>query len=95
MLADHRRQFEAVEVRHADVDQHDRDLVPQQVLQCLAGGVRLDQILAELGEDHLIAHQLRRLVIDQQDVDLVAWLMRTASFNDAATCAVPTAAARC
>ena len=32
MLADHRRELEAVELRHADVDQHDRDVVLEQKL---------------------------------------------------------------
>ena len=32
MLADHRRQLEAVELRHADVDQHDGDVGLQQML---------------------------------------------------------------
>ena len=32
---------------------------------------RLDQIFAELAQDHLVSEQLRRLVVDQQDVDLV------------------------
>ena len=36
MLADHRRKLEAVELRHADVDQNDRDIVLQQELQGLA-----------------------------------------------------------
>ena len=35
MLADHRRQLEAVEIRHADVDQHDGDLVLEQQLKRL------------------------------------------------------------
>ena len=30
MLADHRRELEAVELGHADIDQHDRDLVLQE-----------------------------------------------------------------
>ena len=32
VLADHRRQLEAVEVGHADVDEHDRDVVLEQLL---------------------------------------------------------------
>ena len=71
MFADHCRQFEAVELGHDDIDQHDRDLAPQQMLQRLVGRVRLDEILPKFGEDHLVAHQLGRLVVDQQDVDLV------------------------
>ena len=33
MLADHRRQLEAVELRHADVDENDGDVVLEQELQ--------------------------------------------------------------
>ena len=29
-------------------------------------------------QDHLVAEQLRRLIVDQQDVDLVGWLMTSA-----------------
>ena len=46
MLADHRRELEAVELRHADVDQDDRDLVLEQLLQRFLAGRRLDEILA-------------------------------------------------
>ena len=69
MPADHLRQLEAVEIGHADVDEHDGDVGLQQRAQRLAGRVRLDQILAELAEDHLVAQQLRRLIVDEQDVD--------------------------
>ena len=48
MLADHRRELEAVELRHADVDQDDRDFVLEQVFQRLARRRRLDEILAEV-----------------------------------------------
>ena len=40
MLADHRRQLEAVEVRHADVHQDDGDLRLQQLLERLRGRTR-------------------------------------------------------
>ena len=36
MLADHRGELKAVEIRHADVDQDDGDVVLQQMLQRLA-----------------------------------------------------------
>ena len=36
VLADHGGEFEAVELRHADVDQDDRDLVLEQIFQRLA-----------------------------------------------------------
>ena len=45
--------------------------VLEQEFQRLAGGARLDQVLAELAQDHLVGQQLRRLIVDQQDVDLV------------------------
>ncbi len=40
MVADHRRQLEAVEIGHADVDQDDGDLVLQQMLERLAAPSR-------------------------------------------------------
>ena len=51
MLADHGGQLEAVELRHADVDQHDGDVGLQQMLERLARRRRLDQVLAELAQD--------------------------------------------
>ena len=94
MFADHRRQLEAIEVRHDDIDQHDGDLMSQQVLQRLVGRVRLDEVLAKLGKNHLVAQQLGRLIVDQQDVDRLAWAHGCA-LSDAARCAAPTATALC
>jgi hypothetical protein len=54
MLADHRGKLEAVELRHADVHQHDGDLVLEQVLERFLAGRRLDQVLVELTQDYLI-----------------------------------------
>ena len=93
MLADHRRKLEAVELRHADVDQDDRDFVLEQKLQGLARRRRLDQVLAQLAQNHLIAEQLGRLIVDQQDVDFIA--VMCAPPSDAATSAARTAAVRC
>ncbi len=96
MLADHRRELEAVEIGHADVDQNDGDFRLEQVLERLAAGRCLDQIFAELPQDHLIAQQLRRLIVDQQDIDLVVLRsFRLSRSSGAATCAAPTAIARC
>ena len=61
MLADHRGELEAVEIRHADVDQDERDLVLEQVLERLARRGGLEQVLADLGEHDLVAQQLRLL----------------------------------
>ena len=70
MLADDLRELEAVQLRHAHVHQDDGDLGLEQPLQRLAGRARPDQVLAQVGEDGLVAEQLRRLVVDQQDVAL-------------------------
>ena len=99
MLADHRGQLEAVEIGHADIDQHHRDIVFQQLLERFVGRAGLDQILPELAEDRLIAEQLARLIIDQQDIDLFLVAhgrpLSCEWSSDAATCATPRAAARC
>ena len=34
-------------------------------------GASLDQVFAQIAQDDLVAQQLRRLVVDQQDVDLL------------------------
>ena len=41
-----------------------------RIFQRLAAGGRHDQILAELLQDDLIGEQLRRLIVDQKDIDL-------------------------
>ena len=72
MLADHGGKLEAVELRHHHVDQHDRHVLGlEQDTERLVRRGRLDQVLAQLGEDDLVAQKLRRLIVDQQDVDLV------------------------
>ena len=63
------RQLEPVEIGHDDVDQHDGDLLPQQMLERLLRRGRGEKVLAELAQDGVIAHELGRLVVDQQDVD--------------------------
>ena len=99
MLADHRGQFEPVEIGHADIDQHDGDIGPQKLLQRLIRRAGLDQVLPELAEDHLIAEQLPRLVVDQQNVDLVlrahGAVFHITRPSGAATSAMRRAAVRC
>src|SRR5262249_17958621 len=70
MFAYHRGQLKAVEIGHADIDQHDRDVALQQDLQGFRRRAGLDQVLTELRQDRLIVQQFGWLVIDQQDVDL-------------------------
>ena len=99
MLTDHRGQFEAVEFGHANVDQHHPEIVFQEQLQRFGGRSSLDQILPELAEYRLIAEQFTRLIIDQQDIDLLLVAhgrpLSCEWSSDAATCATPRAAARC
>ena len=45
MLADHVGEFEAVQFRHADVDQDDRDLGLEQIFQGLLGRGRVARFL--------------------------------------------------
>ena len=55
------------------VDQHDGDVsVLSRMPSASLRRVGLDQVLAQLVEDDLVAQELGRLVVDQQDVDLVA-----------------------
>src|SRR5688572_22179222 len=71
MLADHARQLEAVEIRHADVHQHDGEVPLEQQSQRFCPGAGLDEVLTELGEDDLVGHQLLRQIVYEQDVDLL------------------------
>ena len=69
MLPDDVCQFKAIQLRHAHVHQHDGDVGLQKNVERLAGRRRLDEILAQFGENHLVAEKLGRLVVDHQDVD--------------------------
>ena len=93
VLANHRRELKPVELRHGDVGQDDGDFVPQKLHEGFARGARLDEVLAQSAEDHLIAEQLRRLVVDQQDVHLV--LLQHDDLTGAARCAAPREADPC
>jgi hypothetical protein len=74
-LPDERGRLEAVHLGHLDVEQHDRELVGEEPLQRLAPGAGLDEILAEALEHRLERDQVGRLVVDQQDVDAVGWIV--------------------
>src|SRR5437588_1741334 len=73
VLADHGGEFEAVEFRHADIDQDDGDVVLEQELERFAAGGDRDQVLAEILENYFIGKQLRRLIVDQKNVDLLVF----------------------
>jgi hypothetical protein len=46
MVPQHLSKLESVELGHADIDQHDGDIVLQQELKRFARGIGLDEILA-------------------------------------------------
>jgi hypothetical protein len=95
VVPDHRSELKPVEVGHADVHQHDGDVVAQELIERVAGGGGLEQRLVERLEDHLIAQELRRLVVDEEDVDPVIAVHAQRPISGATTCAVPRGAARC
>ena len=76
MLPQHLDQLEAVELRHADVDQDDGDVVLQQNLERFARRRRANEVLIQLGQDDLVAQQLGWLVVDQKDVDAILGVHR-------------------
>src|SRR5262249_36794405 len=55
VLADHRRQLEAVELGHAHVHEDDGNVMLEEVFERLFGRGGLDQPLAKLREDRLVA----------------------------------------
>ena len=70
-LPDERRGLEAVHRRHVDVEQHHGVFVLENEPESLAaGGGRVD-VLAELGEQRRKGQQLRRVVVDREQVDPV------------------------
>jgi hypothetical protein len=71
VLVDQLRRFEAVHVRHADVEQHEREFTIHQVLERLAPGARAHQIQTQVAQDRAIRHQPLRLVIHEQDADFL------------------------
>ena len=70
MLADHGGEFEPVELRHADVDQDNRDFVLEQEFERFTAGGRDDEVFTELLQDDFIGKQLGRLIVHQKDVYL-------------------------
>ena len=67
-LLDQLRRLEAVEHRHLDVEQDDRDLVEQELAESLLPGMGVEQVLLERLEDGLQRKQVLRSVVDEQDV---------------------------
>ena len=67
-LLDQLRRLEAVEQRHLDVEQDDRDVVEQQLAERLFSGMGVEEVLLERLEDGLQRKQVLRTVVDEQDV---------------------------
>src|SRR5262245_9988760 len=93
MLAHQRRQFKAIRLRHVDVDEYDRDVRLEEMVERLPGRPRLDQGLAEITEHRLVAEQLGRLIVDEEDVD--AFLRTQGHLTGVATREGQTAVVRC
>ena len=53
--------------------EHDRELGLEQMLERLARRSRRHQGRVDAAKDGAIGQQLGRLIIDQQDADVVAW----------------------
>ena len=75
-LLDQRGGLEAVELRHLDVEQDDRDVVLQEGAEGVLAGVGVEEVLAERIEDSLQREQVLGPVVDEEDVRHYASLPR-------------------
>src|SRR5882672_4311021 len=97
MLANHGREFEAVEIGHAHVDENERDFMLEQAFKGLPGGRRFQQVFADLRQNRLVTQQLRMLIVDQQNIHRFGFIHVDGALepSGAATSATPTAVVRC
>ena len=72
-------------------------LMTQQLLERLAPRAGLDQVFAELLQDHFVTEQLRRLIVDEKNIYRIRDCdpYATTDLSDAAKCEAPKAAAPC
>src|ERR1700730_8627707 len=70
MLSNHSSQCKTIQLWHAYVHQHHRNVGLEQDLERLFRGSRFDQVLAKFGQHNLVAEQLGGLIIDHQNIDL-------------------------
>src|SRR5581483_4350824 len=70
VLTDHCGELETVQIRHADVDQDNCKIVLEQKLQGLFRGGSLKKLGVEPAENNLIAEELGRLIVDEEQVYL-------------------------
>jgi hypothetical protein len=81
MTADHLGQLEAVEIGHADIDENETDVILEKSVERPLGAVRHDKLFIEVAQNDLIADELRRLVVDEKNLDLLAILRRLAHYR--------------
>ena len=70
-FADQGRGLEAVHPRHVDVEQDDREVALEHLLQRLLARCGGEQILAEVLEDRPVDQQLVGPIVDDQDIGAV------------------------
>src|SRR5262249_1710005 len=70
MLTDHGGKLKPVEIGHAHIHENDGHVHFQELIESLAPRGGLEKIFAELPQDHLVAQKLRRLIINEKNVDL-------------------------
>ena len=71
MIADHPSEFKTVELRHADIAENDSDVLLEQMLECLPGRPGFDQVFSEALQCRLVTEELRRLIVDKQNVNRI------------------------
>src|SRR5262249_3332311 len=69
-LANEARGLESGEIGHLYIEQDDREFAVEERFERSGARLRLDQALAALREDRLERQQIRRLIVDEQNVDL-------------------------
>src|SRR6266508_437446 len=67
-LLDQRSGLEAVEIRHLDVEQDDRDVVLQELAEGVHTGVGIKKVLVERLEDPLEGEEVLGAIVDEEDV---------------------------
>src|SRR6266508_2247454 len=67
-LLDQRSGLEAVELRHLDVEQDDRDVVLQELAEGVHTGVGIKKVLVERLEDPLEGEEVLGAIVDEEDV---------------------------
>src|ERR1700738_1431128 len=71
MIAHHPSEFKTVELRHAYVAEDNSDVLLKEMLEGLSGGPGLDQVFSEVLQYCLVGEELRRVIVDEQNVDRI------------------------